>query len=47
VAFPPPWVMTAGWAYVRFHGPQAQARPYAGDYGAAGWPVLQASSRVG
>ncbi len=29
-----PWVLTAAWTYVRFHGPDALVRPYAGAYGA-------------
>jgi len=28
-----PWVRTTDWAYVRFHGPEARARPYVGRYG--------------
>ncbi len=28
-----PWELTAGWTYVRFHGPDALARPYVGPYG--------------
>ena len=28
-----PWVLTAGWTYVRFHGPQALERKYWGRYG--------------
>jgi uncharacterized protein YecE (DUF72 family) len=28
-----PWERTAGWAYVRFHGPHALDRPYQGRYG--------------
>jgi uncharacterized protein YecE (DUF72 family) len=27
-----PWVLTADWTYVRFHGPDATNRPYAGRY---------------
>jgi uncharacterized protein YecE (DUF72 family) len=29
-----PWVMTADWTYVRFHGPEALERKYWGRYGA-------------
>ena len=29
-----PWVRTAGWTYVRFHGPAALERKYWGRYGA-------------
>jgi uncharacterized protein YecE (DUF72 family) len=28
-----PWERTAGWTYLRFHGPQAVDRAYAGRYG--------------
>ena len=28
-----PWVLTADWTYVRFHGPQALERKYWGSYG--------------
>lgn len=28
-----PWIRTAGWTYVRFHGPDAIAAPYRGRYG--------------
>jgi uncharacterized protein YecE (DUF72 family) len=28
-----PWLMTASWAYCRFHGPSALSRKYSGDYG--------------
>jgi uncharacterized protein YecE (DUF72 family) len=28
-----PWVRTASWAFVRFHGPDAPAHPYQGRYG--------------
>jgi uncharacterized protein YecE (DUF72 family) len=28
-----PWERTAGWTYVRFHGPRAVDHPYAGRYG--------------
>ncbi|MFP5377970.1 MAG: DUF72 domain-containing protein [Acidimicrobiia bacterium] len=28
-----PWARTAGWAYVRFHGPRARERKYWGRYG--------------
>ncbi len=28
-----PWELTAGWTYVRFHGPQARERSYEGRYG--------------
>ncbi len=28
-----PWELTTGWTYVRFHGPDALARPYVGPYG--------------
>jgi uncharacterized protein YecE (DUF72 family) len=28
-----PWVRTADWAYVRFHGPRALEEPYRGRYG--------------
>jgi uncharacterized protein YecE (DUF72 family) len=28
-----PWVLTTSWTYVRFHGPDALRRPYAGAYG--------------
>ena len=31
-----PWVKTASWAYVRFHGPHADVDKYAGEYGAEG-----------
>jgi len=31
-----PWLLTADWAYARFHGPQATAERYAGEYGAGG-----------
>jgi uncharacterized protein YecE (DUF72 family) len=27
-----PWVLTAGWTYVRFHGPHATEEPHAGRY---------------
>jgi uncharacterized protein YecE (DUF72 family) len=27
-----PWIRTADWTYVRFHGPEAQARRYLGRY---------------
>jgi uncharacterized protein YecE (DUF72 family) len=27
-----PWLLTADWTYVRFHGPQALTRPYRGRY---------------
>ncbi|HMK98213.1 MAG TPA: DUF72 domain-containing protein [Acidimicrobiales bacterium] len=30
-----PWLLTARWAYVRFHGPQGSAAKYAGEYGVA------------
>ncbi len=30
-----PWVRTAGWSYVRFHGPRPEAERYAGQYGPA------------
>jgi uncharacterized protein YecE (DUF72 family) len=29
-----PWELTAGWTYVRFHGPHATERAYQGRYGA-------------
>lgn len=29
-----PFVLTTNWTYVRFHGPDAVAHPYHGDYGA-------------
>lgn len=29
-----PWVRTADWTYVRFHGPRALTAPYRGRYGA-------------
>jgi uncharacterized protein YecE (DUF72 family) len=29
-----PWIRTAGWTYVRFHGPEALQRKYWGRYGA-------------
>lgn len=29
-----PWVLTTGWTYLRFHGPDAVAHPYSGRYGA-------------
>ena len=28
-----PAILTAGWTYVRFHGPDARRHPYAGRYG--------------
>jgi uncharacterized protein YecE (DUF72 family) len=28
-----PWLLTAGWTYVRFHGPEALQRRYLGRYG--------------
>lgn len=28
-----PWVLTTGWTYLRFHGPQARERKYWGRYG--------------
>ncbi len=28
-----PWELTAGWTYLRFHGPNAAVRPYVGPYG--------------
>jgi uncharacterized protein YecE (DUF72 family) len=28
-----PWIRTTGWAYVRFHGPNARAEKYVGRYG--------------
>ncbi len=28
-----PWELTASWAYVRFHGPNAVTTPYVGSYG--------------
>jgi uncharacterized protein YecE (DUF72 family) len=28
-----PWVATADWTYVRFHGPEAPTNPYRGPYG--------------
>lgn len=28
-----PWTMTAGWTYVRFHGPNALEQKYSGRYG--------------
>ncbi len=28
-----PWVLTADWTYVRFHGPDATTEPYTGRYG--------------
>ncbi|MGH2689180.1 MAG: DUF72 domain-containing protein, partial [Actinomycetota bacterium] len=31
-----PWELTAGWTYVRFHGPDAVERPYQGRYGDEG-----------
>jgi uncharacterized protein YecE (DUF72 family) len=31
-----PWELTTDWTYVRFHGPQAVARPYQGRYGPDG-----------
>lgn len=27
-----PWILTADWTYLRFHGPDAQHHPYAGRY---------------
>lgn len=30
-----PWVRTTDWAYVRFHGPAPESRPYEGAYGPA------------
>ncbi len=29
-----PWLLTANWAYCRFHGPKALTQKYTGDYGA-------------
>jgi uncharacterized protein YecE (DUF72 family) len=29
-----PWELTAGWTYLRFHGPHAVEHPYQGRYGA-------------
>lgn len=31
-----PWQLTTGWAYARFHGPDAIASKYNGEYGAEG-----------
>lgn len=31
-----PWELTADWAYVRFHGPNALEHPYQGHYGEQG-----------
>ena len=31
-----PWELTAGWAYVRFHGPHATDHAYEGRYGPDG-----------
>ncbi len=31
-----PWELTAGWTYIRFHGPRATEHPYRGRYGAEG-----------
>jgi uncharacterized protein YecE (DUF72 family) len=28
-----PWIRTAGWTYVRFHGPRALEEKYVGRYG--------------
>ncbi len=41
-----PWELTAGWTYVRFHGPNATERAYAGRYGADGlfWMAERLSS---
>jgi uncharacterized protein YecE (DUF72 family) len=30
-----PFLLTASWTYIRFHGPDAVAQPYRGEYGAA------------
>ena len=31
-----PWELTAGWTYVRFHGPDATEHAYQGRYGEEG-----------
>jgi uncharacterized protein YecE (DUF72 family) len=40
-----PFVMTTDWTYVRFHGPDAVARPYHGRYG--GRRLWRAADRLG
>lgn len=40
-----PWVRTADWTYVRFHGPSAPGRPYHGRYG--GRRLWRAADRLG
>lgn len=39
-----PWVRTTGWAYARFHGPQALTSKYNGDYGPDG--LAKAAERL-
>lgn len=40
-----PWKLTAGWTYVRFHGPRAAEQPYRGAYG--GRRLWRAADRLG
>jgi uncharacterized protein YecE (DUF72 family) len=40
-----PWELTADWAYVRFHGPEALTRKYWGRYG--GRRLAKAAERMG
>jgi uncharacterized protein YecE (DUF72 family) len=42
-----PWVLTASWTYLRFHGPHATEDPYAGRYtGRRLWRVADALGEV-
>lgn len=42
-----PWLLTAGWTYLRFHGPDAVSAPYQGRYGGRRlWRVAEWLDRV-